>query len=380
MTDHATRGVARTDTLLPTQRGLGSGPEECAVSLRGLTKVFGGTTVVDSLDLDVASGEFFSLLGPSGCGKTTTLRMIAGFNDPTSGSVLVGGEDVTSIPPHRRDVNTVFQSYALFEHLDVRRNVGFGLRRKGVDRSTIDQRVSEMLELVELGPRATDRPAALSGGQRQRVALARALINRPKVLLLDEPLAALDLKLRHAMQAELKSIQREVGITFLFVTHDQDEALSMSDRVAIMNAGVIEQCGTPEDVYENPTSVFAAGFIGTSNLMSGTYAAGSVSVAPELVVPVPGQVGLADGERVSVAIRPEKIWMSDFTPAMVQTPGTIVSTSYHGATTQYLVSVGTGVTLTVLEQNLPRMRADDRWSPGDRVQLGWLPEHAVVLR
>jgi spermidine/putrescine transport system ATP-binding protein len=353
---------------------------EAAVSLRALTKAFSGTVVVDDLDLDVASGEFFSLLGPSGCGKTTTLRMIAGFSDPTSGSVLVGGEDVTSTPPHQRDVNTVFQSYALFEHLDVRRNVGFGLRRKGVDRSDIDRRVAEMLELVELGPRAGDRPAELSGGQRQRVALARALINRPKVLLLDEPLAALDLKLRHAMQAELKAIQREVGITFLFVTHDQDEALSMSDRVAIMNGGVIEQCGTPEDVYENPTSVFAAEFIGTSNLMTGTYADGSVDVTAQLSIPVPAHRGSAGGDRVSVAIRPEKIWMSDFTPAMVQTPGTIVSTSYHGATTQYLVDVGPGVSLTVLEQNLPRMRADDRWEPGDRVQLGWLPEHAVVLR
>jgi spermidine/putrescine transport system ATP-binding protein len=353
---------------------------EAAVSLRGLTKAFAGNVVVDDLDLDVGSGELFSLLGPSGCGKTTTLRMIAGFSDPTSGSVLVGGEDVTSTPPHQRDVNTVFQSYALFEHLDVRRNVGFGLRRKGVDRSDIDRRVAEMLELVELGPRAGDRPAELSGGQRQRVALARALINRPKVLLLDEPLAALDLKLRHAMQAELKAIQREVGITFLFVTHDQDEALSMSDRVAIMNGGVIEQCGTPEDVYENPTSVFAAEFIGTSNLITGTYADGSVDVTAQLSIPVPAHRGSVGGDRMSVAIRPEKIWMSDFTPAMVQTPGTIVSTSYHGATTQYLVDVGPGVTLTVLEQNLPRMRADDRWEPGDRVQLGWLPEHAVVLR
>jgi len=360
-------------------RGGGPVGEQFAVSLRGLTKVFSGTTVVDDLDLDVSSGEFFSLLGPSGCGKTTTLRMIAGFNDPTSGSVLVGGEDVTSTPPHRRDVNTVFQSYALFEHLDVRRNVAFGLRRKGVDRSGIDRRVSEMLELVELGPRAQDRPSELSGGQRQRVALARALINRPKVLLLDEPLAALDLKLRHAMQAELKSIQREVGITFLFVTHDQDEALSMSDRVAIMNGGVIEQCGTPEDVYENPTSVFAAAFIGTSNLMEGIYTGGAVSVTEDLKIPVPGYTGSADGEQVSVAIRPEKIWMSDFTEAMVQTPGTIVSTSYHGSTTQYLVSVGTDVTITVLEQNLPRMRADNRWEAGDRVQIGWHPEHAVVL-
>ena len=200
------------------------------------------------------------------------------------------------------------------------------------------------------------------------------------MLLLDEPLAALDLKLRRAMQVELKTIQREVGITFLFVTHDQDEALSMSDRVAIMHDGVIEQCGTPEDVYENPTSVFAAGFIGTSNLMEGTYADGAVCVAPELAVPVPGHTGSAKGDRLSVAIRPEKIWMSDFTPTMVQVPGTIVSTSYHGATTQYLVSVGGGITLTVLEQNLPRMRADNRWNPGDRVQIGWHPEHAVVLR
>jgi spermidine/putrescine transport system ATP-binding protein len=370
----------RAEASAPSPSASGTDAEHPAVTLRALTKVFGGTTVVDSLDLDVRRGEFFSLLGPSGCGKTTTLRMVAGFSDPTSGSVLVAGEDVTSTPPHRRDVNTVFQSYALFEHLDVRRNVGFGLRRKGVDRASIDRRVAEMLELVELGPRARDKPAELSGGQRQRVALARALINRPKVLLLDEPLAALDLKLRHAMQAELKSIQREVGITFLFVTHDQDEALSMSDRVAIMNAGVIEQCGTPEDVYENPTSVFAAGFIGTSNLMSGTYAGGAVAVTPELSVPVPGHTGSADGDRVSVAVRPEKIWMSDHTPTMVQTPGTIVSTSYHGATTQYLVSVADGITLTVLEQNLPRMRADDRWEPGDRVQLGWQPEHAVVLR
>jgi spermidine/putrescine transport system ATP-binding protein len=350
-----------------------------SVTLRGLTKVYVGTTVVDALDLDIASGEFFSLLGPSGCGKTTTLRMIAGFSDPTSGSILVGGEDVTSTPPHRRDVNTVFQSYALFEHLDVRGNVGFGLRRRGVDRATLKRRVSEMLELVELGDRGKERPSRLSGGQRQRVALARALINEPKVLLLDEPLAALDLKLRHAMQAELKSIQRRVGITFLFVTHDQDEALSMSDRVAIMNEGVIEQCGTPEDVYERPTSVFAAGFIGVSNLMSGTWADGSVTISPSVSIPAPGHQGSADGEAVSVAVRPEKIWLSELTPAMFRMPGTIVATTYHGATTQHVVSISPDLTLTVLEQNLPRMRAEDRWIPGDRVELGWLPEHTVVL-
>jgi spermidine/putrescine transport system ATP-binding protein len=353
---------------------------EPSVSLRGLTKEFGGSAVVDHLDLDIASGEFFSLLGPSGCGKTTTLRMIAGFSDPTSGTILVGGEDVTSTPPHQRDVNTVFQSYALFEHLDVRRNVGFGLRRKGLDKRELDQRVSQMLELVELGDRGKERPSRLSGGQRQRVALARALINEPKVLLLDEPLAALDLKLRHAMQAELKSIQREVGITFLFVTHDQDEALSMSDRVAIMNEGVIEQCGTPEDVYEHPTSVFAAGFIGTSNLMSGTWSNHHVAVAPGISVPAPEHHGSAEGDAVSVAVRPEKIWLSELTPEMFCVPGTIVGTSYHGSTTQHLVSIGPDLTLTVLEQNLPRMRAEDRWHAGDRVEVGWLPEHTVVLR
>jgi len=351
-----------------------------SVSLRGLTKVFGGTTVVDDLSLDLTSGEFFSLLGPSGCGKTTTLRMIAGFSDPTAGTILVDGEDVTSTPPHKRDVNTVFQSYALFEHLDVRGNVGFGLRRKGLDKRTIDQRVSEMLELVELGDRGKERPSRLSGGQRQRVALARALINQPKVLLLDEPLAALDLKLRHQMQAELKQIQREVGITFLFVTHDQDEALSMSDRVAIMNQGVIEQCGTPEDVYEHPTSVFAAGFIGTSNLMTGTWSDGCVCVTPTLRIPAPGHQGSAEGDTLSITVRPEKVWLGDLTPQMFRLPGTIVETSYHGATTQYVVSIGPDLTVTVLEQNLPRMRAEDRWNPGDQVEMGWLPEHTVVLR
>jgi spermidine/putrescine transport system ATP-binding protein len=350
-----------------------------SVSLRGVTKVFGTSTVVDDLDLDIARGEFFSLLGPSGCGKTTTLRMIAGFSDPTSGTVLVGGQDVTSTPPHQRDVNTVFQSYALFEHLDVRGNVGFGLRRRGIDKASLNRRVSDMLELVELGDRATERPSRLSGGQRQRVALARALINEPQVLLLDEPLAALDLKLRLAMRAELKSIQREVGITFLFVTHDQDEALSMSDRVAIMNSGVIEQCGTPEDVYEHPTSVFAAGFIGTSNVMSGTWSAGCVSVCDTVAIPAPGHQGSVEGAPVSITVRPEKIWLSDHTPEMYRVPGTIVATSYHGATTQYVVSIAPGLSLTVLEQNLPRMRADNRWEPGDRVEVGWLPEHTVVL-
>ncbi len=266
MTDLAGTATAST----PTQ--------ETAIRLAGLTKVFGSTTVVDHLDLDIGKGEFFSLLGPSGCGKTTTLRMIAGFSDATEGSILIGGTDVTSVPPHKRPVNTVFQSYALFEHLDVTGNVGFGLRRKGLPKAEISRMVGDALELVQLSEKATARPRELSGGQKQRVALARALVNRPEVLLLDEPLAALDLKLRHQMQVELKTIQREVGITFVFVTHDQDEALTLSDRVAIMNNGVIEQVGTPEDVYERPRTAFAAGFIGTSNLMTGTYEHGALDV------------------------------------------------------------------------------------------------------
>lgn len=351
-----------------------------AVRLRGLRKDFGADTVVDSIDLDIEAGEFFSLLGPSGCGKTTTLRMIAGFTDPTAGSIEVDGVDVTTTPPHRRDVNTVFQSYALFEHLDVRRNVGFGLRRKGLGKAEIEARVSEMLELVQLQQQARSRPAQLSGGQQQRVALARALINRPRVLLLDEPLAALDLKLRRAMQAELKAIQREVGITFLFVTHDQDEALSMSDRVAIMRAGVIEQCGTPEEVYESPTTLFAAGFIGTSNVMPGTVVAGGHALDLGGGIEVPLTEPSTPGERLNIAVRPEKIWLSDFDDGMFRTFGTLADTSYHGATTTYVVALTDQVSVTVLEQNLPRMTTAARPALGDRVELGWLPEHVLVLR
>ena len=353
--------------------------DPAAVQLVGLTKVFGNTTVVDQLNLDIRSGEFFSLLGPSGCGKTTTLRMIAGFSDITAGSVLLRGRDVSSEPPHKRNVNTVFQSYALFEHLDVFGNIAFGLKRKGVDRQGITRRVNEALELVQLGDKVKAKPRELSGGQKQRVALARALVNRPEVLLLDEPLAALDLKLRRHMQVELKAIQREVGITFVFVTHDQDEALTMSDRIAVMNNGLIEQCGTPEDIYERPTSVFAAGFIGTSNLMTGTYVGGAIAIAEGVRVPVPNRHDLTAGQSVSVAIRPEKIWMSELTPAMVRVAGSVATTVYHGATTQYLVDIAPGVRLTVLEQNLVRARNEDRWADGDRVELGWLAEHAVVI-
>jgi spermidine/putrescine transport system ATP-binding protein len=363
----ATSGASVTETA------------DTAIRLVGLTKRFGDTTVVDHLDLDIRKGEFFSLLGPSGCGKTTTLRMIAGFSDATEGSIILGGEDVTSVPPHKRNVNTVFQSYALFEHLDVAGNVGFGLKRKRLPKDEIRRQVGEALDLVQLGDRAKARPRELSGGQKQRVALARALVNRPEVLLLDEPLAALDLKLRHQMQVELKTIQREVGITFVFVTHDQDEALTLSDRVAVMNQGVIEQSGTPEDVYERPKTAFAAGFIGTSNLMTGTYRDAALEIAPGISVAVPGHTELQQGQRASIAVRPEKIYMYDFEPGMVRVTGSVAATVYHGATTQYLVDVTPDVRLTVLEQNTSRQRNDDRWSNGDRVEIGWQPEHTVVL-
>ncbi len=374
-----TQPTTETQPDVVAERPGPSQSDEVAVELIGLTKQFSGTTVVDHLNLSVRQGEFFSLLGASGCGKTTTLRMIAGFSDPTSGRVVVGGEDVTSVPPHKRNVNTVFQSYALFEHLDVRGNIAFGLRRKDVDKSSLERRVDEALELVQLDGRSKARPRELSGGQRQRVALARALVNRPRVLLLDEPLAALDLKLRHHMQQELKAIQREVGITFIFVTHDQDEALSMSDRIAVMNEGVVEQCGTPEDIYEHPRSAFTAGFIGVSNLMTGEYDAGSLVLPGGVRIPLPEGHDRPVGSTFSIAVRPEKIWMSDIDASMIQVPGTVVSTVYHGATTQYIIEIAPDVTITVLEQNLPRMRHDDRWAHGDRVDIGWSPEHVVTL-
>ncbi|MEU5595036.1 ABC transporter ATP-binding protein [Streptomyces sp. NPDC020298] len=350
-----------------------------AVRLDGVSKQFADSYAVHRLDLDIEAGEFFSLLGPSGCGKTTTLRMIGGFSDPTEGSVLLSGEDVTALPPDKRNVNTVFQSYALFDHLSIADNVAFGLKRKGVDKGEIRRRVGEMLELVQLDGLADRRPRTLSGGQRQRVALARALVNRPAVLLLDEPLAALDLKLRRQMQVELKQIQREVGITFVFVTHDQDEALTMSDRIAVMNEGRIEQCGTPEDVYEHPAGRFVAAFMGTSNLMTGTYRGGEVSLDAGPALPVGSRTGIADGTAVSVSVRPEKIWLSDFEPGMSMLRGVVRETVYSGPTTTYLIELAPGVTLSVLEQNTARARMEDRWNGGETVEFGWRPEHCLVL-
>ncbi|MFD9264004.1 ABC transporter ATP-binding protein, partial [Streptomyces sp. NPDC059538] len=311
-----------------------------AVRLDRVSKQYpaaGGAHAVRDVELDIAPGEFFSLLGPSGCGKTTLLRMIGGFSDPTAGSILLDGQDVTGLPPNKRNVNTVFQSYALFDHLSLADNVAFGLKRKGVGRAEIRERVGSMLDLVQLAHLANRKPPTLSGGQKQRVALARALVNRPQVLLLDEPLAALDLKLRRHMQVELKQIQREVGITFVFVTHDQDEALTMSDRLAVMNEGRVEQCGTPEDVYERPTSTFTASFMGTSNLVPGTYRSGRVVLDDGPELPVGHRPAVAEGSRVNLSIRPEKIWLSDLEPDMARAEGVVRETVYCGPTTTYLI-------------------------------------------
>jgi len=368
-----------TATLSPAETiDVPKAPTVCAVSLRDVTKSYGDSTVVRDLNLDIAAGEFFSLLGPSGCGKTTTLRMIGGFADPTRGAVSLHGRDVTDLPPNRRDVNTVFQSYALFDHLSIWENVAFGLRRRKVAKAEMRKRVGEMLELVQLTGRDKDKPNALSGGQRQRVALARALVNRPSVLLLDEPLAALDLKLRKAMQVELKRIQREVGITFVFVTHDQEEALTMSDRIAVMSGGKVHQCGTPEDIYERPADRCVAEFIGTANLMTGTYAGTGITLPGGVELATGALDGCSLGDEVSVAVRPEKVWLSDLTPNMVQTEGILKATVYGGATTTYLFEIAQGVEISVLEQNLHSARTEERWVDGERVRIGWHAEHQLA--
>jgi spermidine/putrescine transport system ATP-binding protein len=352
-----------------------------AIRFEGVTKRFGDFVAVDSLDLEIRSGEFFSLLGPSGCGKTTTLRMVAGFEQPSEGRIFLEGEPVETVPPYRRNVNTVFQSYALFEHLSVEENVSFGLKRRKVEKDEMRRRVAEALELVELHGRGGVRPRELSGGQKQRVALARALVNRPSVLLLDEPLGALDLKLRKQMQVELKGIQREVGITFLYVTHDQEEALAMSDRIAVMDRGLIRQCGSPEEIYEHPTEPFVAGFIGVSNLLPAVCENGGVRLAGGTVCEARVPADCTSGAEVQLSVRPEKIAIEDeIGEGMVTVDGTIVERVYVGTSTQVIVELAPGVRLMALEQNWLRARSDDRWEIGDRVKLGWQPEHALVLR
>jgi spermidine/putrescine transport system ATP-binding protein len=351
-----------------------------AVRLEGVTKRFGHATAVDSLDLTVGRGEFFSLLGPSGCGKTTTLRMVAGFEQPTEGRIFLEGEPVAEVPPYKRNVNTVFQSYALFEHLDIEGNVAFGLKRRKVASDEIKTRVAEALELVQLTGRENSRPGELSGGQRQRVALARALVNRPAVLLLDEPLGALDLKLRKQMQVELRQIQREVGITFLYVTHDQEEALAMSDRIAVMNDGVVEQMGPPEEVYERPSKAFVAGFIGISNLMEGKIENGAVRLSGGELCPASIPADTAEGTEVQLSVRPEKIRLDASGDGLVVLRGRVAERVYVGTSTQVIVELAAGARLVALEQNTHVSEAGDRWEIGNEVTVAWEPEHSRVLR
>jgi spermidine/putrescine transport system ATP-binding protein len=361
-----------------------------AIELIGIAKHFhsrrGVVAAVEHVDLVIGSGEFFSLLGPSGCGKTTTLRMIGGFEEPTQGQILLYGKDVVGVAPNHRDVNMVFQSYALFPHMSVFDNVAFGLRRKSTAKAETTRRVGEMLELVQLEGKSDRRPRELSGGQQQRVALARALVNRPRALLLDEPLAALDLKLRQAMQLELKRIQREVGITFVFVTHDQNEALTMSDRLVVMNAGRVEQLGAPREVYERPRTRFVAGFIGTSNLMTGTVRSldGTTAVLDSppgemLVVSDAVEAGAAVGAPLDLTVRPEKIIITaqDPTPGWCALRGRVNEVVYLGTSTQYAVTTSDGTELSVFAQNASD--SSDIAERGDDVWLSWRPEHSLAL-
>jgi spermidine/putrescine transport system ATP-binding protein len=361
-----------------------------AIELVGIAKHFqsrhGRVAAVDGIDLVIGEGEFFSLLGPSGCGKTTTLRMIGGFEEPTDGQILLYGSDVVGVPPNRRDVNMVFQSYALFPHMSVFDNVAFGLERKSVAKAEVVRRANEMLELVQLEGKSDRRPRELSGGQQQRVALARALVNRPRALLLDEPLAALDLKLRQAMQLELKRIQREVGITFVFVTHDQNEALTMSDRLVVMNAGRIEQLGSPREVYEHPRTRFVAGFIGTSNLLNGTVRTidGTTAVletAPEenLVVADASRADASVGRMLDLTLRPEKIVLSIERPdpGRCALRGRVREVVYLGTSTQYAVTTSQGFDLLVFVQNASD--AADIARRDQDVWLSWRAEHSLAL-
>ena len=338
---------------------------EVAVSLRSLAKHFGDVVAVDGIDLDILDGEFITLLGPSGSGKTTVLRLIAGFELPTAGNVTLAGKDVSTLPPFDRDVNTVFQDYALFPHMNVAKNVEYGLRVKGTPKGERKQRALEALAAVQLAGYEARKPAEMSGGQRQRVALARALVNRPSVLLLDEPLGALDLKLREQMQVELKQLQRQVGITFVFVTHDQEEALTMSDRIAVFNAGKIEQVGTPAEIYERPATPFVAGFVGTSNLLKGEAAR---------------QVLGLDGV---FSVRPEKIRIAD----AVSSPshgehsvaGVINEVVYAGASTRFVVDLEVGGHLVALQQNLQTSSMEVQEMRGRQVKLIWRREHEMQV-
>ena len=361
---------------------------EIEVRLVDVTKRFGDFVAVDAINLEVRDGEFFSLLGPSGCGKTTTLRMIGGFEEPTHGLIELHGQDVTWLPPYKRNVNTVFQNYALFPHLSIGENIAFGLKRRNVKPDEVKKRVAEALELVQLTGYESRKPGQISGGQAQRVALARALINRPSVLLLDEPLGALDLKLRKQMQVELKRIQQEVGITFIYVTHDQEEAMTMSDRIAVMNKGHYEQLGGPESLYERPQTRFVAGFLGVSNLIpakaEGTADEYTVLRLPD-GTPARAPRALLDGISgpVALGVRPEKIRLRERGDEVGgqynRLEGVVRHSSYIGVSTQYIIELPDGRGITVFEQNVERATKAELWSPGEQVAMTWLPEHSFVV-
>jgi spermidine/putrescine ABC transporter ATP-binding subunit len=359
---------------------------QAAISLQGVSRRFGDAVAVERLDLELGAGEFFALLGPSGCGKTTTLRMIGGFELPTTGRISLAGKDVTQLPPHRRDVNTVFQSYALFPHLTVLDNVTFGLRRKGVSRADAEKRAHDYLDLVGLAGFGTRRPLQLSGGQQQRVALARALVNHPKVLLLDEPMGALDAKIRKSMQLELKRIQREVGITFLYVTHDQTEAMSMADRLAVMNLGHVEDLGTPQRVYDRPATQFVAEFLGTCNVLPLVTDAGAARLRDGNAVVVEGADGAVapapTGAGWKVGIRPEKLALDPLGTgaaggsAANRTTATVTEITYLGASTEAHLETPWGTQLQAYKQNTG---GETRFRPGDTVEVSWRADQCFDL-
>ena len=354
------------------------------ITLTSVTKQFGDTVAVEDVSLQIEGGEFFSLLGPSGCGKTTTLRIIGGFVYPTTGEVFINGELMAEMPPYRRPVNTVFQNYALFPHKTVAQNIAFGLQMKKAAKAEISDAVERALDLIQLSGYGNRKPSELSGGERQRVALARALINEPTILLLDEPLSALDLKLRKQMQSELKALQRKVGITFVYVTHDQGEALALSDRIAVMNDGKVLQVGTPSEIYDLPQSRFVADFIGTSNFLEGILISQNeitLATQPPLKIVGTPNNNLPIGSPVTVAIRPERTDLK-----MTPTPditnclrGVIQDESYLGTTLQYTIETDYPTPLIVYQQNTGA-RNIHRFQRGDKVYLQWMPENAIVLK